>query len=103
MPETIVIAGLDRIGDMLFATGALALLRAARPVARIAVLAQPEAAAVLEGNRAVDLAVGAAVGRGPLGRILYARRAAARLGRALGTLAGARLVALRDRPAYRRV
>jgi ADP-heptose:LPS heptosyltransferase len=101
-----VIAGAERLGDLLFLTGPLRLLAEARPGLRIVVWTVPKIAEILEENPHV----GAILTLGPprrnaLLRRVYARWAARAL-RAVLERAGAApgettLVAIRDRPAYR--
>lgn len=100
MTAAVAIAGAERLGDLLFATGALALLRAARPDLKIAVLTAPGPAALLAGNPNVDATIALARRAGALGRWTYARRAAREVA-ALGPAVD--LIALRDRPVYREV
>jgi ADP-heptose:LPS heptosyltransferase len=94
----VVIAGAERLGDLLFATGPLRLLRAARPDLAVAVLTAPGPAALLAGNPHVARVFAVPRRAGAVGRLIYARRAA----RALGTLGrDLTILALRDRPVYR--
>jgi ADP-heptose:LPS heptosyltransferase len=104
-PErAIVVAGAERLGDLLFATAALARLRAARPDLALLVLTAPGAAEAIEGEERFGRAIAPARIPGPLGRLLHVRRAARAIARALASAAidarGARLVAIRDRASY---
>ncbi len=97
--STVVIAGADRIGDLLFVTPSLRALRAARPDVRIVVLTTPTPAAVLDGSPHVDRVVAVPRGPGAIGRWAYVRAARIALARERPTL----LVTVRDRAMYERV
>ncbi|RME70920.1 MAG: hypothetical protein D6776_10995 [Planctomycetota bacterium] len=103
--KAFVLLGFERMGDALLASGALRLLREARPELHLVAVTRQASDAVLATAPYLDATVPARGGRGMFGRRIYARRTAAAIAAQLEH-AGldperATVIALRDRAPYR--
>lgn len=105
--EPLVIAGIERVGDAVFASGPLALLCEARPSLRVVLVTSPVASELVSTHPGVAQVVVVERRDGAIGRGLFVRRASRAVAVALLQLGvtprQARFVALRDRRAFRRL